>query len=128
MNDVHDLNAVGQHAVDDDIVGVRNQFTRPSDSPRTIEIGVFGKRKYRAFYPVTHALGGRRIELRDVIDKRIEIVERLSPSSQWQRQFESRVRRAASIVVLARAIASSWGTLGRPSAKLASTFVRSHRS
>lgn len=110
------------------MVWVRDEFAGPGNPAGTIPLGVLGKRQDQAFDPLPQRLGRRLVEPSDVTDEPARIIECACTPPQRQHHSGLLFRRAAAIVARTRAIASSWGTLARVSAKLPRTLARNQRS
>ncbi len=75
MQDVHDLHAVREHAMYDDIIGMRDQFACSGNSARPIEVWMFGKGQYDAFYAVLHSFRGCWVKICDLSDQLLKVIK-----------------------------------------------------
>ena len=73
MDYVNDFNLVGADAVDQDIIGMHNRFSRSVNSAGAIEKRVFGKPLCTAFDGSKHPLCGGQITFGDIADNRRQI-------------------------------------------------------
>jgi len=75
VNEVHDFDRIGGHAIDQDVVGVHNRLSCSWHSTRPEHEGLFGQSLGTSFYRGVKALRCAYVPLGNVSEDIIEVVQ-----------------------------------------------------